>query len=399
MSLRFSVLILIFVVMPTVAAFDVSPANPSPGDELTITGTAAPGEEVRLRSSFEMTIPVEGGRYEYVVEGVEVPQKPNRLSVVATNVDTLTAGVKMGMWITMPVKTSGGTASVSKSDVPPGRYTLKIYGDAVPGAPTVSIKVDAETAAVADSAGEYELAMDTSGVPAGEYRIRAAGEERVITIGGTTAEPSPSDPAGASGRLTSSMTRDKSTSTDGIGEEEARAPEIPDPYYRQFKKADVDNVDDIVRYIGTSRNRVAGLDVFEKAAFYEHYLTGVGFNVSFAYTEEFGRTGADHLWLLVTTKKGEVIEVDPSYANVGSPSLLPLGPEYAHYDQRFEDIYEASDGLGIERLAWWTDETAWGSPAPSNAVEEVVSVAAGSEGETPKEDKGLISWIRNLLLG
>lgn len=64
MSLRFSVLVLIFVVMPTVAAFDVSPANPSPGDELTITGTAAPGEEVRLRSSFEMTIPVEGGRYE-----------------------------------------------------------------------------------------------------------------------------------------------------------------------------------------------------------------------------------------------------------------------------------------------------------------------------------------------
>ncbi len=51
--------------VPISYAFDVTPANPNPGEKLVLSGTAAPGEEVRLRSGFQMDLPVAGGKYEY----------------------------------------------------------------------------------------------------------------------------------------------------------------------------------------------------------------------------------------------------------------------------------------------------------------------------------------------
>jgi hypothetical protein len=356
--LKISALFMIMVFASMGAAFDVSPMSPEPGEDVTITGVTSPGEDVRLRSSFEMELPVEDGKFEYVAKGVDVPRKPNRLSVVAREVEDLNVGVKMGIWLTMPVSVTGGVASVSKSDVPPGRYTLKMFGDAVPGASTVSITVNAETTVQAGSNGEYELVLDISGVPEGEYNIRVDGEEKVIAIGPAPAEPSRSGSGSKSsgGIITSQKRSDEEGET-----QNHESVFIPDPYYKETKRADTENLGDIVRYVSTARNRAVDMDVFEKAAFYEHYLTGCGFNVSFAYSENFNNVSRDHLWLLVTTRKGEEIEVDPSYREVGGSSLLPLDPEYSRYDQRFLDIYEASESLEVGRLAWWTDETVRGS--------------------------------------
>ena len=133
---------------------------------------------------------------------------------------------------------------------------------------------------------------------------------------------------------------------------------VPDPYYLELKAADVQNPDDVIRYSSSIRGYTAGLDVFERAAFYEWYLKSTGFDVSFAYAEDFRGRGADHLWLLVKNKKGEVIEVDPSFTAVGGPSMVPLSPEYTRYDREFEGIFEAEEALGLERLAWWRDEAA-----------------------------------------
>lgn len=374
-------------------AFELAPKNPQPGDLLTIRGSAPPGEEVRLRSSFEMELPAEGGRYEYVAEGVEIPRRPNRLSVVAEEVEELKLGVKMGIWITVPVSTRDGVASFSRSDVPPGSYTLKIFGKALPGSDLVEIRVDAETAVLADSDGEYQLAMETSGVPEGEYRIRVGGEEQVVVIGKAPAEArsesSRSEPSG--GKRT-----DKDLPAPGREVEKGAAEiAIPDPYYREMKRADAENPDDIVRYVSSARNRALGLDVFERAAFYEHYLRGCGFNVSFAYSDRFDEGGRDHLWLLVTTRKGVVIEVDPSYRQVGGSSLLPLDPAYSRYEERFADVYEAAETLGVERLAWWADEAVGGAPPAadlSRRSEGAVNVSAG-----PVEEGGFISGVCDLL--
>ncbi len=180
--MKLTIWFLVLTLISLASAFDVSPSNPSPGDEIVIDGTAAPNEEVRLRSGFQMDIPVSGGKYEYETH-VEIPQKPNRFTVTAQNVKDLNAGVKMLIWITKRFEASGGIATVSQADVPPGRYSLKMFGEALPGTSVVPVKVVAETAVKADSSGRYSLAIDTSGIPAGDYSIEGDGDSKIIRIG------------------------------------------------------------------------------------------------------------------------------------------------------------------------------------------------------------------------
>lgn len=182
-------LLLIIAIISLSSAFDVSPSNPQPGDKITLTGIASPGEIVNLRSSFQMDLPVSGGRYEYATS-VEIPQKPNRFTVTARNVKDLNAGVKMVIWITKRFQSQGGVATISHADVPPGRYNLKMFGDASDGASTVPVKVEAETGVKADSTGSYSLVIDTSGIPAGDYSIEGGGDSKTIRIGSASATPS-----------------------------------------------------------------------------------------------------------------------------------------------------------------------------------------------------------------
>jgi hypothetical protein len=177
-----AVWILALALISLASAFEVSPANPGAGEEIVIEGTAAPNEEVRLRSSFQMDLPTASGQYEYETR-VEIPQKPNRFTVTARNVKDLNAGVKMVIWITKRFEASGGVATVSQSNVPPGRYNLKMFGEALPGAVAVPVKVEAETTVKADSGGRYSLAIDTSGIPAGDYHIEGDGDSKTVRIG------------------------------------------------------------------------------------------------------------------------------------------------------------------------------------------------------------------------
>ena len=172
-------------------AFELSPANPAPGQEVTLTGTAKPGEELSFQSSFTMNLPVTGGEYGYETT-IQVPQKPNRFTVSANNVQDFYAGVKFGIWITKIFQANGGTARISQADVPPGRYNLKMFGKALPGSTEVPVNIEAQTQVQADSAGKYKLAIDTSGIPAGDYRIQGAGDAKTIRLGGGTTSVSPS---------------------------------------------------------------------------------------------------------------------------------------------------------------------------------------------------------------
>lgn len=167
------------------SAFDLSPMNPTPGDRITLKGSASPGEQVSFRSSFSMDLPVSGGQYDYETE-VEIPQKPNRVTVSAENVKDFNAGVKLGIWITKGFEAKGGVASISHADVPPGRYDLKMFGEALPGAKNIPVRVAAETTVKADSQGRYIMSIDTSGIPPGEYRIEGAGDTKIIHLGSSS---------------------------------------------------------------------------------------------------------------------------------------------------------------------------------------------------------------------
>jgi hypothetical protein len=138
-----------------------------------------------------MNLPVTAGKYEYETT-VEIPEKPNRFSVAARNVEDFNAGVKLGIWITKSFKAEGGTARITQRDVPPGRYNLKMFGTALPGSTEIPVTVEALTQVKADSTGEYNLAIDTSGIPAGEYRIAGAGDSKIIRLGGDSSTASTS---------------------------------------------------------------------------------------------------------------------------------------------------------------------------------------------------------------
>jgi len=170
-------------------ALDVSPNNSSPGSKINIAGTAPPGTQVDLQSSFQMNLPVSAGRYEYETS-VEVPHQPNRFTVSASNIKDLGVGVKMVIWLTKSFDAPDGKATLSQSNVPPGRYTVKLFGESLPGATSVPVKVSADTTVQADSKGQYSLVLDTTGVPAGDYTIAGGGESRVIHLGTPAAAPS-----------------------------------------------------------------------------------------------------------------------------------------------------------------------------------------------------------------
>ena len=70
---------------------------------MVLTGVAKPGSQLSFQSSFTMNLPVTAGKYEYETT-VEIPQKPNRFSVAARNVEDFNAGVKFGIWITKSFK-------------------------------------------------------------------------------------------------------------------------------------------------------------------------------------------------------------------------------------------------------------------------------------------------------
>jgi len=178
----FTVFILSLLTISPTVSLDVQPANPNPGDEITITGSASPNDAVSLRSSFGMNLPVSSGQYEYATR-VSVPQTPNRITVTAKNVKDFNAGVKLGIWITKSFEPSSGTVRLSQADVPAGSYNLKMFGAALPGSTSVPVSVEAETEVKADSKGKYILDMDTTGIPAGEYSIEAGGAVKTIQIG------------------------------------------------------------------------------------------------------------------------------------------------------------------------------------------------------------------------
>jgi hypothetical protein len=200
------VTIFVSILISSGFSFEITPASIKPGQEMVLTGVAKPGSQLSFQSSFTMNLPVTAGKYEYEAT-VEIPQKPNRFTVAARNVQDFNAGVKFGIWITKSFKASGGTARISQGDVPPGRYNLKIFGAALPGATEIPVTVEAETQVKADSLGKYNLAIDTSGIPAGDYKIAGAGDTKVIHLG-----------SGSSSHISTSS--DASGGSKGVGSKE-----------------------------------------------------------------------------------------------------------------------------------------------------------------------------------
>lgn len=125
---------LCLIAFPVTAAtnnWELTPENPVVGDIIEIKGTDFTGETAEVQVTFEKDVPVSDGRYEYLLEGVTIPDFNNRFTVKATGADDLNLRVKMLLWVTKTGEAKDGATTVSQSNVPPGTYKIKIDGKQV----------------------------------------------------------------------------------------------------------------------------------------------------------------------------------------------------------------------------------------------------------------------------
>lgn len=195
----FLFLFLFFLICPAGAiTLKISPENPAAGDEITIRGTTSPNEILNPSISFEKTIRVVNGEYEYRLYGIKIPPGENNFAVAAKNVTNLNVRVKMLLWWTKSADAVNGTARVSQGNVPYGTYNIRIDGDAADGASSVPLVITASSKVTADPQGNFEYRYSSSGIPAGAFNLRIGGITKAIFLKETqnlTVTGSPATPA------------------------------------------------------------------------------------------------------------------------------------------------------------------------------------------------------------
>jgi|Deesub1362A_J573_1020465.scaffolds.fasta_scaffold00033_199 hypothetical protein len=182
---RYLVFIILMLAIPASASvntFDIHPSHPYQGDTVVIEGYADPNEDVPITVMFRLRVPVEGGEFKYYLYDVNIPTSNNRFTVSATNCEKLDVSVKILIWLTKSSEGSGGTATVSQSNVPPGTYDIRIKGDAVEGASYSDLTITAWTSLKADSSGYFTYSYNTKPIPPGTFELRVGGMSRIITL-------------------------------------------------------------------------------------------------------------------------------------------------------------------------------------------------------------------------
>jgi hypothetical protein len=123
--------------------------------------------------------------YEYNMEAIHIPKKPNDFNVTARGVKNLNIGLKKfsepsqiesvekytRTWITSQFDAKDGTATASTDLISPGSYHVKIFGDAGENISEVDLELTAVKKVIVN--GRFELLINTTGLPSGNYSINA----------------------------------------------------------------------------------------------------------------------------------------------------------------------------------------------------------------------------------
>lgn len=185
-KLRFLLLIPIFlclIVSPGAAAsssWELVPENPVVGDTIEIKGTGFEGDTVKVLVTFEKEVQVLDGRYEYLLEDIEIPGFDNSFTVQAIGANDLNVRAKMLLWITKTAEAKDGIATVSQAGVPPGTYKIRIDGKASDS--KVRLKITASQGVEVDSGGSFSYKYDTKSIPAGNFEVKVEGITRQIDL-------------------------------------------------------------------------------------------------------------------------------------------------------------------------------------------------------------------------
>lgn len=185
-KLGFLLLIPIFlclIVSPGAAAsssWELVPENPVVGDTIEIKGTGFEGDTVKVLVTFEKEVQVLDGRYEYLLEDIEIPGFDNSFTVQAIGANDLNVRAKMLLWITKTAEAKDGIATVSQAGVPPGTYKIRIDGKASDS--KVRLKITASQGVEVDSGGSFSYKYDTKSIPAGNFEAKVEGITKQIDL-------------------------------------------------------------------------------------------------------------------------------------------------------------------------------------------------------------------------
>lgn len=179
-----------------VESWDLSPADPSVGDVITISGKADNNEKIEASILHEEIVPVSGKTYIYQMKKLTIPSgEDNSFKVTATGengieVKDMNVRVKKFKWFTRHANARDGTVTISQSNVPSWMsYFVKIDGNVAfkkedssknnwkANSDNGQVKLVFETsyeAKKADSKGDFTFTYDTDSLPEGNY---------IITIG------------------------------------------------------------------------------------------------------------------------------------------------------------------------------------------------------------------------
>ena len=194
-----AVTFLIAINSADVTELNVNPEVVIPGENVSLSGKAAPNETVWLKSSFVISLPVSNGKYSREFKNITFPSadeafvnitaenvKDIRLSIgpifILPKVEYPTDGPKSAangtVTISMPLPLKLGGLTVFLR----GKKNVGVYGDAAEDADCVNLSVDMSIKVLADPNGNFKLDINTEGVPPGEFLITAGGIRRAVEV-------------------------------------------------------------------------------------------------------------------------------------------------------------------------------------------------------------------------
>jgi len=177
-------LITISMAAAAVSQVQVSPEDPVVGDEITVSGMAAPNEKIDTSVTFSNTVSPTNGEYTYRVGNIDIPSKgSNSFSVTGTPVKDMWISVKLYGLVPLTVSkdASGTTAKISQSNVPGGTHKITIGGLADTSS-DVDLTIKATLGIEADPSGHFTYTYDTSSIPAGDFQLMVGGNSQTIAL-------------------------------------------------------------------------------------------------------------------------------------------------------------------------------------------------------------------------
>ncbi|HDS45268.1 MAG TPA: hypothetical protein ENN68_04120 [Methanomicrobia archaeon] len=180
-----------------VIELQVTPDVVVQGEQLSISGLAAPYEAVWLDTSFVLSIPVSAGTYSREFNDIYFPAGNKSFSVTASGIEDIRLelypifGTKFEYPLEGPLQATGGVATISISFPVTiegvtiniaGEKDVLVYGRAVAGATSVTVESAMSISVTADSEGHFALNLSTTGVPVGDYQVSADGFLKTVQV-------------------------------------------------------------------------------------------------------------------------------------------------------------------------------------------------------------------------